>query len=83
MAAEEPAGEAVHELMKPQVRRSNHGSQCLVHDAVYDEMSSTSRPTSKCVPVRRRPGYAADPVQADLLNRPRVPLRHDPQLGRN
>jgi hypothetical protein len=37
MAADEPAGEAVDELMKPQVWRSNHGSRRLVHDAVYDE----------------------------------------------
>ena len=44
-AAEEPAGEAIDELMKPPVRRSKHGSRRLVHDAVYDGMSPVSRPT--------------------------------------
>ncbi len=34
MAADEPAGEAVHKLVKPPVRRTKHGSRCLVHDAV-------------------------------------------------
>jgi hypothetical protein len=59
MAADEPAGEAIDELMKPPVRRSKHGSRCLVHDAVYDAMSSLSRPT-EADPERLRPGGGRD-----------------------
>jgi hypothetical protein len=34
VATHQPAGEAIGELMKPQVRDLNQGSRCVVHDAV-------------------------------------------------
>jgi hypothetical protein len=48
VAAQESAGEAVYELMKPRVGRSNHGSRCLIQDAAYDQMTSSSRPIWTC-----------------------------------